>query len=639
MRALAFIAVCTLALVAGGAVSARWWAGSRSERALALAAVALGIVLVSIHVLGWAGALGLAGALTPGTVATLITVLAGVAFMIAARGAGVRETTRQAVAALLDGPRLALDGLGECLRARSLAGAGLVLLGLVVAWTAYGAWLAPSSAWDGVFYHEAMIGFAIQNAGFASEALPPSLAPIDGYPRMVENLSLFGVMFLDRRVIELPGSPMLLVLVLGAYVLVRRWVPSRATAIGLASGLALLPGIVLQLRSTYIDAIAAAYFVIALSFVTRPTLRARDAVLAAVWIGIVGASKSTGFLLAPVLAAMLFARVLVRSRGVARIATIATGLCAIALLASPTYVRNWLEHDNPLWPGHVRVEALGIDWPGPLDVAAHDRSFSDTVRMLFAPPIDGQQYHDTRDNGYGNVPPFLILPLALLAMLVAPARAIVAWLGGKRDVARDALGMLAMVLPIVATLALSPAKFWARLNLHVVVALWMAAAWLIAKTGRSLGEGVVGALVVGGAITLCWSEPAWDIPWERVRRLASLSADERAVDDNEMITLAPEAIARERERLPAGALVVFAEHPFPAQLWNERFDNRVSWLPPMSPERWLDEAERRGATWVVVPRSGALIQRLRDSDEWFELGPGVRPRDVYVFARADARAK
>lgn len=631
---LALVALCGAALAGASALGARFWGVDRSRRALAITALWLAIVLLPIHLLGWLGAVGVPHALSRSTLGASVLLLSVAACAVGIGRADPWDGARRALSAGTDLLGLIVDGIRQCVRARSLALLGLLAVLVIVSWTAYGAWLAPSSAWDGVFYHEAMIGFAIQNEGFALGDLPPGLAPIAGYPRMAESLSLFFVMFLDRRLIELPGSPMLLVITLAAYTMMRRWVPSRSTAIGLATGLALLPGIVLQLRSTYIDTVALGFFVIALAFSTRPDLRSCDVVLAAITIGMVGASKSTGFLLAPVMTAVLLARVLVRMRvGVVARVGLALGVAAVvASIAAPTYVRNWIDHENPLWPGRVHFALLGIDWRGPLDVAAHDRPFAETIRMLFAPPIAGQQYHDTRDNGYGNTPPFVILPLAIFALLHAPYVGIRAALLGDRRAVHSAGSMLVAVAPIAATFAFSPAKFWARLNLHVVVALWLAAAWLAGRVGRSLGEGIVGAVVIGGIMTLAWSEPAWDIPRDRVARLARLAHDERAVQADGMITLAPTEIARQREALPERALVVFADHPFPAQLWTERFDNRVEWLPPSTPD-WIDVADRLGATWVVVPRSGSLIARLRADERWTELGPAVREADVYAFSR------
>ena len=82
---------------------------------------------------------------------------------------------------------------------------------------------------------------------------------------------------------------------------------------------------------------------------------------------------------------------------------IATAIAAVPAAAAPvpgtdvTYTTGpdfakgalfnleWIDHENPVWPGRVHYEAIGVDWQGPLDVASHQRSFDDTLAMLFAP--------------------------------------------------------------------------------------------------------------------------------------------------------------------------------------------------------------------------------------------------------------
>src|SRR5690606_29014597 len=120
----------------------------------------------------------------------------------------------------------------------------------------YLAYLAPSSAWDGVMYHEPMVGFALQNQGFAPVDLGAAnrmLTPVDGYPRLMENLMVFLVVAWDRRLIDLVPSLIYPLTLIATYVLMRRFVPNRLAALGFAGAYCLIPGIALQLRSTYVD--------------------------------------------------------------------------------------------------------------------------------------------------------------------------------------------------------------------------------------------------------------------------------------------------------------------------------------------------------------------------------------------------
>jgi hypothetical protein len=241
------------------------------------------------------------------------------------------------------------------------------------------------------------------------------------------------------------------------------------------------------------------------------------------------------------------------------------------------------------------------------------------IEWFFGPPIAGQQFHDTKDNGYGNVPPFLIPPLALLGLGMA------LWhLLRGRD-RWSALVLLALALPLLAASAISPARHWARLNLHIVLAAWLLASYFVGLARRRmLAEGVVGALVIGAAITLYWSEPAWDVDWERQARLARIAPIERAAQRDEIFTLLPTETARAREReLGDGDLVIVAVHPWVGLFWNERFSNRVEIEPAQGvrPEEWIARARRRGAEWVVVDGRSPLAHALRQDERWQEVGP------------------
>ena len=200
--------------------------------------------------------------------------------------------------------------------------------------------------------------------------------------------------------------------------------------------------------------------------------------------------------------------------------------------------------------------------------------------------------------------------------------------------------LLAFTIPLIATFALSPARHWARLNLHVVLALWMLAVYVVgAKKSRLWAEGVSGALILGGLLTIWWAEPAWDVDRERLGRLRGMSALERATSRDGIFTLLPNetALARERE-LGDGDLVVFSSVPFAGLLWNERFSNRLEWIDPHEHrgEAWLAEASRRGASWAVVEHRSSLLRLLRASPSWEEVGPADGSNEPAFAFRARA---
>lgn len=629
--AAALLGLAGLASSAGLCVAAWGFSRRPAECALAASVSAVGFAVVPVHVLGWTDTL------TRGGLA-LTTALATVPVVVATLGVpGGRRRLREALASLA---QLVVQGVATPWRERSLALLGVVAALALCAWTAWLAYLAPSSAWDGVMYHEPMVGFALQNRGFAwvgYENGNPMLGPVDGYPRVTENLMLFLVAAWDRRVIDVVPSLLVPILLLGTYVLLRRFVTSRTVALGLAAGLTLLPGVALQLRSTYVDVTFAAFLAAAAAFLCRRAPGPAELWMAGLSLGLAGGSKVTGLMVVPLVGLVGVAiTVGAARRRPSLLAHLLGGLALVLVLMAPTYVRNWTAQRNLVWPSSMRMERLGIDWQGPIAITDMNVPADRAIDWLFGPPNPGEQHHDTKDNGYGNVAPFVIPPLALLALAAALAQ-----LGSGRR-RSEAWLLLGLTVPLLLTFALTPARHWARLNLHVVLALWvLAAAWLGTARRRLLAEGLVGALVLGGLVTLYWSEPAWDVPRSRLRQLRALSADERAVAQDGIFTLMPTETARAREReLGPGDLLVFSRHPFVGLLWNERFSNRVELIDPLRHRGadWVEEAVARGAEWAVVEGRSSLAMLLRESPAWDEVGPADGSREPTVAFRRTSMA-
>jgi hypothetical protein len=619
-----------LSLFAGVCVASWGFARRPAECALAASVSTVAVLVVPVHALGWAGLL---------TRVVLLCAIAGTCVLVVVGTLASRRGRRALSDAIASIDALLRESVAAPWRERSLALLGLVAVIGLCAWTALLSYYAPSSAWDGVMYHEPMVGFALQNRGFAwvgYEAGNPMLGPVDGYPRVTEDLMLVLVAAWDRRLIELVPSLLVPILLLGTYVLLRRFVSSRVVALGLASGLALIPGIALQLRSTYVDVTFVAFLATAAAFLFRRPAGPAELWMAGLSLGLAGGSKVTGLMIVPLVGGLGVVTVLASALSSERprpalLAHLLGAFVLVVALVAPTFVRNWTKAHNVVWPSSMEVEALGIEWQGPIAITNMNVPTERAIEWFFGPPRPNEQHHDTKDNGYGDAPPFVIPPLALFGLAAAFARA----LRGPRR--REAWLLLGLTLPLLASFAITPARHWARLNLHVVLAAWvLAAAWLGARRRRLLAEGVIGALVVGGLATLAWSEPGWDVSLERLARLRAMSAEERALASDRMFTLMPTETARAREReLGEGDLVVFSGHPFVGLLWNERFSNRVELLDRREHRgaAWLAEAYRRGAEWAVIEPRSPLLPLLRASPAWQEIGPADGSTDPALAFR------
>ncbi|MCA9575305.1 MAG: hypothetical protein KC668_07705 [Myxococcales bacterium] len=601
----------------------RMYPQSRVDAWLAASALALLSVVVPIHTLGWLGQLD-APRLGLGS-----GLLASFVGGLALRGAEPSSAAfaRRAFRELLTFPHQALV---IAWRASPLVGVALVAVLGMCSFTAVYAYLAPSCSWDGVWYHESIVGFAIQERGFAWVDVPGGLEYVNGYPKSSELLSLWCVIFSGRSLIEVVESGMALILLLGMYGLARRIMTSRVHALGLACALVLTPAVALQLRSTLTDVCFAAVFVLATHFVTRPGARLTDLALGLVLTGLMASMKVTGVVVAPVLAAVVYARAFGGRRrlGARRVvsALLLAGLVAVGL-SVPGYARNWQRTGNPVWPIAHEVPELGLHFDGPQQFHNERPQAWDE---LFSPPRT-PQLRDTRDNGYGNVLPF-VWPWLLLAALVELAR----------DAAQRRLGsahglLLVSCAAAVPSLALSPAGWWcARLHLHVLVAALLAGGWVLGDVRRRhIADGVLGALLIGSLITLSWSLPAWDITWERARLFATLPAHERAVFPMNQTSPAPDvARAREREQTAGSVLAYDGAYLFPSALWNDAFSNRVRYLNPTRGGLLAPQLDDVSATWMVV-RTGSPWDRELSARPTWDLVGDVDPRHRAYRRRDD----
>jgi len=606
---LGFVLLATLSLwngLAALALAVRGYRGSRAEVALAAACLWVALVCGPALALGWAGVLDATHLAIATSVTSLIVLVAG----LAGRGLRARCATLSACAGqVLLMPAAAL---AEAWRARSFAFVGLVAAAFLIVWTAWLSWLAPSSGWDSLWYHDAIVGFAIQNHGFALVDVPANLEFVNGYPRTSECLNLWFVIFTDRRLIEVVNSLTAPVLLVAFFCIARRYSDWRVGAMGFATLLFLIPAVAMQLRSTYVDGPFLAMFLAASHFVTRPVLRVRDVLMAGLCLGLVGGMKGTGIVLVPLLLGVLALRVgalAVRRRSSLPAFGWLAVVALVGLMMLPTYVRNWQLHENPAWPLRIENGLLGVDWQGHW-LVSYQRDFDTVVNEILSPPVPDGEFYDTRRNGYGNGPPLVLFPIAVLGLLFVPAGLIRRLLSRRRP-ERSAGNLLMVVSSALAAEALSPAWWWARMNVHGIAALLLMAWWMLGgRRWRFFAEGVLAAMVVTSLMSLYWSRPRWEVTTKQAFELLEMTTEDRAAWKASWFLGEPATMRARDEELGPGDVVAFSEDfGFPAALWNEHFSNHLVFVPLRGRfEEYLRALEDNRVEWAVV-RVGSPHER------------------------------
>ncbi len=627
------ISLTGYAFVAATSIAVRAYAGRTNCRAeLALASCGLWnfLILIPIHLLG------VTNHLTSKTVA----IGAFFTFTIALLASFFRtEKTahlRRIRAALISFARLPYDALAHAVGARSLVTVAVLYVIALWIWTGYLTYLLPSEGWDAIWYHETMIGYAIQNHGYRpADLVMGYIQQANGYPRNCEMTSLWFVLFTDRTFIEIPNSLAIIPMLLAVYATAIRYGSSKVAAMGWACAVATMPGAALQLRTTYIDLHVAAILLGAIFFATKPNMQLRDGWMASVWLSLLVGAKSMAIVWVPALALVAIALLPWRRKRFAAFATMLGSAVVVALWGSVTYVRNWFLFKNPVFPIAINNERFGIHWPGPIqsDGVIFSKSLSQTLADMMAPPNPGLDFPDTRQFGYGFAFPSILLLLAGIAFTVAVIVFFLQCAGLTRRQSNGNVGnLLLVILIMIYTLVTSPCLWASRYNLHVSAGIAYLVHWFAHKLRSVRFDDAASLLATfSHMIGLYWAAPGFEVNWAKAQQIARVPAQQRATESIMNWTIAaPTATARDRELTPDTHSFFTAGVNFPSLLWNEQFSNQIYYLPTESPKEALSVLERNQASWVAVRQGEALDKLLRAHPQRWEF-IGKFDRDSNAF--------
>jgi hypothetical protein len=505
-------------------------------------------------------------------------------------------------------------------RARSLDGVTRALAGAFLALVAYSVvqvYAFPSDAWDGIWYHDTISAWALHGGGAHPMPLPPSLVQqTNGFPRNVELASALAWSLLGRDWVELPNTLAALPMACATFLLARRFGPARTSA-RLALVAALAPAAVLQWRSTYVDVFLAASF-LAATHLALDARRRLSAPLLALALALGAGSKVTAFLFLP----GLLATFALSGAGIRRAALVAV---APAAALAAWWLPNVASFGNPVWP--LEVRALG--WPGVMTPAEVDVSagLRGTLEAILLPPQPGRDFADIRKSGWGAPLAWVALPMALAAV-VALVRRSLTRVGRLRAATRLRLRAAASLLAVVALpVALSPAPWSARYMLvPIALVAALAASWaeLLPRARRALSLLEVALALAALARVASFDPPLGGASVEVTWRALGRDPAERRATAPAPWAMAPEvALARERDLAP-GSVVLFSDDvAFPSELFRERCDNRVVYVPPSADLATL--VRELDPTWIVASDSEPLGSWVAArADEWERIGLASR---------------
>jgi len=360
-----------------------------------------------------------------------------------------------------------------------------------------------------------------------------------------------------------------------------------------------------------------ASFVASVHFATKRSHRPADVWMTGLAIGLLGASKANGIFFGCLLGMIaLFAfRPSIRAYP-KLVAHIGAAFALVIALAAPTFVRNVMHHDNPIWPQHIANESLGIDLPGTVNQFSGQLPFDVMLGELFGVPVPGQDFADTRRHAYGYGLSYLGLPLVLFALgaLVSDRMS-----ADRRRFATGGAGrLLGLFLLGLLTFLLSPSFAWGRFSLPFpALSLVLIAAFLGTRPRGLQGSALLFAMFMINVLTLMWAYPRWDVPYDTAIELLDESPSERRYAETSPLLFSANARRWRDEHINAGDVAAFdGITAFIGNGWDEGFHNRLIYVPFEGRDRYLDALDEAHVDWVMVQRDRSEDRALASDERW-----------------------
>jgi hypothetical protein len=619
---------------------------SRAEAVIAGSLIFNAIIIFPIYVLGLTSHLGKA------SLGFFVVVECGALLGLLWLRNGA-EVFRPLPLRILVLAALPLIAIRRAWQKRSLNAIAAVIATSMLPYMLIVSYLAPAwRDWDGLWYHEPLIGLTIQNHGFAPEPLPPALQVINGVHRLCEMTQLWFGIYGGRRVIEMANVFFMPLYAATVFALVRRYTKEVTSGIAWASAFVLLPGYLRLVQSTLVDPQACALLLAAAYYVTHPQLDRRNALLAILATTLAAGAKIWSIVPVGMLSVFLLVRLLRRTRqngGLATAGLVSFGALCVLGMQAITYVRNLVLFKNPVWPMiSYDNPKLKIHWAGGLPVdfekARGGVDFNEPFdvfykKMLAAPysVISGGHYWQVNDYGFAWA--WVVLPIFAVVVVIVWVRWVSSFIATRvlrmRTVSPEdeALSSVMMLAVVAATsLYLSPAIYIARYHIASLGMLAGCVAWLVSRwRSTRLSDDAALFASIGSFIMMCWAPlrihsfvylypPSQIVAWLKVPYPLRELQDIGTADVPKMLVSPVNTVtgtAREKE-LQKGDVFAFDYIDYYALLWNNDYSNRALWLESTDP---LGEAERANAKWVYTRGGTTLFSQLSASTRWELVGP------------------
>jgi hypothetical protein len=459
--------------------------------------------------------------------------------------------------------------------------------------------VAPNFGWDGLRYHLPMTAFMAQTGGFD---YPSGHNPvIAAYPKEAEIWVHWMLAFLGNdRWLGLAQLPFLFLAMLATYAAARRFGATGAAATTGALLFACVPVVLSQVTVAYNDIFLTAVLLVAVAVVLAARQSSAPALPLSLGaaLGLLLGTKYPAVLFVAVLYAA-FACVALRARGRRALPGLLLAAGLALLLGGDTYVRNWRQHDNPVYPYATKV--LGVKLPGPLSEdsvygVAQTRALTVWERHYRSWTTFGATGASDLFGGFGAAAPVIAVILAV-ALVVAARR-------------RDAPRLLLFAL-FALLFVLTPLNFRLRFVLYLVGLAGICLSDLLdraAPVGRAL---LLGAAVATAMVT---AAQLWPGEVQELQRSAGQRPDPCRAAPSPQVR--PAYLWMREHAPPDSTVVAFPppEGPFVYCLWTPTFSNRVEFADAADPAALGRLAANRPDALFFVPLQSPIYGVVSRTD-------------------------
>lgn len=583
--------VLTGLFVAASAFSDR----SALERAVVAMFVACALPIGLVEALSLGGFIGRVG-LIVGALSTAGIVLA----LTGRRGASVLAA---------DLARLRTVALGAARDPVALVSAVVVLAVVVLALLA--TWALVPWSWDGLGYHLPVSDDAIQ-MGYL-RTVPTSVVYVNAYPHLgAIFFTAWRLALGDDTWLEAAQLPFALLAVLALALVARREGVSTRRALALCGLFVALPAVALQLAANYVDVVYAAWVLTAFALATGP-LDVRTLALVGLALGFVlGTKPSAPPIVIVGLAVLAFAAW--RRGGRALLVRVPLAALLTVAVGGWKYVENLAAHGNPIWP--VRMHLGPLELPGITTMQAlssmglgepmRSMGWLGRVATSWATPFPDRYVYDMRRGGFGPLFVFVLLPVALVALVAVVRRVIATRRETPEATWRSRLALLATPLALfavpVAVMSLaSPGGYWARYTLAFPAVLLVLYAVLTRTLSDARRRVLDGLLVALAAVGVVQAVPGFTIDGPSLFAIAAMPREEREVVFSLDLQETPWHAARSRVG-PGQAFAYDASFWLPGRLFAPHQAGRVVYVEAAqpSPIELVELVEREHVRAIVL---------------------------------------